>query len=154
VVRTDVAAMSSSLRDAFTSAGPEVEERRTGTGRAFLVAGRAMGQIDESPALLRVRLWLVEKDRRSVEGRPTFDSASGWLHVVSDDDVAFVRGLIPLAYRAAVAGGAGAAPTGPGGAPWDVTGPREAAGEAQGTARPTPARPPTTKRAAPRTARK
>lgn len=144
MVRTDVAAMSSRLRDAFASAGSDVDERRTGTGRAFLVSGRALAQLDDGPSLLRVRLWLLEKDRRAVEGRPTFDSGSGWLHVVSDDDVAFIRGLIPLAYRAAAKGEAGAAPTGPGETPWDVAAPARESRTA--AARPAPTRPATLKR--------
>lgn len=104
--------MASALRDALASSGTDVTEKRTGTGRAFLVAGRALGQLDETALGVRVRLWLPEKERRAVERRPTFDTDSGWLHVVSDDDVAFVRGLLPVAYRAAATGEFGTAPTG------------------------------------------
>ena len=96
--------MASALRDAFASAGPGVEERRTGTGRAFLVEGRALGQVDEGSGSLRVRMWLVAGDRPAVEARPTFDPQSGWMVVVSDDDVGFVRELMPSAYRAAAKG--------------------------------------------------
>ena len=103
-MRTDIAAMASALRDAFASAGPKVEERRTGTGRAYLVEGRVVGQVDETPGSLRVRMWLVDKDRGVFEGRPTFDAQSGWMVVVSDEDVGFVRELVPVAYRAAAEG--------------------------------------------------
>jgi hypothetical protein len=96
--------MASELREAFASAGPKVEERRTGTGRAYLVDGRMVGQVDENPGSLRVRMWLVDKDRSSFEQRPTFDAQKGWMVVVSDDDVGFVRGLVPAAYRAAAEG--------------------------------------------------
>lgn len=104
--------MASALRDALASCGSDVTEKRTGTGRAFLVAGRALAQLDESVLGLRVRLWLPQKERRAVERRPTFDTDSGWLHVVSDGDVAFVQSLLPVAYRAAATGEFGAAPTG------------------------------------------
>jgi hypothetical protein len=110
-LRTDIAAMASALRDAFASAGPKVEERRTGTGRAYLVGGRVVGQVDETPGSLRVRMWLVDKDRSAFEGRPTFDARSGWMVVVSDEDVGFVRGLVPVAYRAADEGKPTATPT-------------------------------------------
>lgn len=109
-MRTDIAAMASALRDAFASAGPEVEERRTGTGRAFLVGGRVIGQVDEGSGSLRVKMWLVAGDRSAVERRPTFDPRSGWMVVVSDDDVGFVRELAPGAYRAASKGEDTAAP--------------------------------------------
>lgn len=102
--------MASALRDAFASAGPDVQERRTGTGRAFLVEGRVLGQVDESSGSLRVRMWLVAGDRPAVEQRPTFDAQSGWMVVVSDDDVGFVRQLLPAAYRAAAKGEETAAP--------------------------------------------
>lgn len=102
--------MASALRDAFASAGPGVEERRTGTGRAFLVEGRVLGQVDEGSGSLRVRMWLVAGDRPAVEARPTFDPQSGWMVVVSDDDVGFVRELMPSAYRAAAKGEETAAP--------------------------------------------
>ena len=102
--------MASALRDAFASAGPEVEERRTGTGRAFLVSGRVIGQVDEGSGSLRVKMWLVAGDRSAVARRPTFDPQSGWMVVVSDDDVGFVRELAPGAYRAASKGEDTAAP--------------------------------------------
>ena len=41
---------------------------------------------------------------------PTFDPQSGWMVVVSDDDVGFVRELAPGAYRAASKGEKTAAP--------------------------------------------
>ena len=104
--------MASELREAFASAGPKVEERRTGTGRAYVVGGRVVGQVDETPGSLRVRMWLVDKDRSTFEGRPTFDSQSGWIVVVSDDDVAFVKKMVPDAYRAAAEGKQTATPAG------------------------------------------
>jgi hypothetical protein len=103
--------MASALRDVFASAGPDIEERRTGTGRAFLVSGRVIGQVDEGSGSLRVKMWLVAGDRPAVERRPTFDPQSGWMVVVSDDDVGFVRELVPAAYRAASKGERTAAPT-------------------------------------------
>ena len=96
--------MENALREAFVAAGRDMKERRTVTGRAFLVGGRAVGQYEERAGLLRARLWLADKERATFEARPTFDRDSGWLHVVSDDDVRFVNGLIPAAYRAASSG--------------------------------------------------
>ena len=103
--------MASALRDAFASAGPEVEERRTGTGRAFLAGGRVFGHVDEGSGSLRVKMWLVAGDKAAVERRPTFDPQSGWMVVVSDDDVGFVRELAPGAYRAASKGEETSAPS-------------------------------------------
>lgn len=96
--------MASALRDAFASADPKVEERRTGTGRAYLVSGRMVGQVDERSGAVRVRMWLADRDRTSFQRRPTFDEQSGWMVVVSDDDVDFVRELVPAACRAALEG--------------------------------------------------
>lgn len=96
--------MENTLREAFLAAGRDVRERRTVTGRAFLHDGRAVGQFEERSGGLRVRLWLADKERALFEGRPTFDRESGWLHVVSDDDVKFVAGLVPAAYKAASSG--------------------------------------------------
>ncbi len=104
--------MSNALREAFLAAGKDIEEKRTVTGSAFLTAGRAVGQFETRANVLRVRLWLADKERRAFEGRPTFDADSGWLHVVSDEDVGFVRGLVTAAHRAAVSGSA-AAPSAP-----------------------------------------
>jgi hypothetical protein len=108
--RADMASMTNTLREAFVAAGRDVRERRTVTGRAFLVDGRAIGQFEERSGTLRARLWLADKERAAFEARPTFDRDSGWLHVVSDDDVRFVCGLVPAAYRAA-ASGKGAPPS-------------------------------------------
>jgi hypothetical protein len=102
--RADMASMTNTLREAFVAAGRDVRERRTVTGRAFLVAGRAVGQFEERSGTLRARLWLADKERGAFEARPTFDRDSGWLHVISDDDVRFVCGLVPAAYKAAAAG--------------------------------------------------
>jgi hypothetical protein len=102
--RADAATMTNSMREAFLASGRDVAERKTVTGNAFLVSGRAIGQFEERAGLLRVRLWLGDKERAAFEGRPTFDRDSGWLHVISDDDVRFVCGLAPVAYRAAVSG--------------------------------------------------
>lgn len=96
--------MSNTLREAFMASGRDVRERKTVTGRAFLVGGRAVGQYEERAGALRARLWLTDKERASFEARPTFDRESGWLHVVSDEDVKFVCSLVPAAYRAASAG--------------------------------------------------
>jgi hypothetical protein len=102
--RADAATMTNAMREAFLGAGRDVRERKTVSGNAFLVAGRAVGQFQERGGSLRVRLWLMEKERAAFEARPTFDRESGWLHVVSDDDVRFVVGLVPAAYRAAASG--------------------------------------------------
>ena len=104
VERADLATMENTLREAFRAAGGDVRERRTVTGRAFLVGGRAIGQFEERSGGLRVRLWLADRERMTFEGRPTFDRESGWLHVVSDQDVKFVAGLVPAAYKAATSG--------------------------------------------------
>jgi hypothetical protein len=104
VERADLLSMENTLREAFVATGSDVRERRTVTGRAFLVDGRALGQFEERAGVLRVRLWLGERERASFEGRPTFDRESGWLHLVSDDDVRFVAGLLPAAYKAAASG--------------------------------------------------
>ncbi len=102
--------MTNTMREAFLGAGRDVRERRTLTGNAFLSAGRAVGQFEERAGTLRVRLWLPDKERTAFEARPTFDRESGWLHVVSDEDVKFVCQLAPVAYRAA-ASGKGAPPS-------------------------------------------
>ncbi len=101
--RADVAALANSLREAFLAAG-DVRERKTVTGQAFLLGGHAVGQIDVRANVVRARLWLPEKERQRFESRPTFDPESGWLHVVSADDVGFLRDLLPVACRAAAAG--------------------------------------------------
>lgn len=98
--RADVVSLVNSLREAFLAAGADVREKPTVTGGAFLVDGRALGRVDVRVSTVRVRLWLPERERRSFEARPTFDPESGWLHVVSEEDVTFTRGLIDLAYRA------------------------------------------------------
>ena len=98
--RADIAAMVESLREAFLASGEGVREKRTVTGRAFLLEDRAIGQIDVRAGALRTRVWLPDRERRAFGSRPTFDSDSGWLHVVSDDDVQFVRRILPLAHRA------------------------------------------------------
>ncbi len=87
-----------------------LRERGTVAGTAFLVGGRAVGQFEARGGLLRARLWLTEKERASFEARPTFDRESGWLHVVSNEDVKFVSSLVPAAYRAA-SGGKGSPPS-------------------------------------------
>lgn len=102
--RADVAALANALREAFLAGGKEMRERKTVTGQAFLLAERAVGQIDVRANVVRARLWLSEKDRQRFEARPTFDAESGWLHVVSDEDVEFVRSLVPAACRAASSG--------------------------------------------------
>src|SRR5262245_45498445 len=117
--------MSNALRESFLEAGTNVEEKRTATGSAFFAGGHAIGQFETRANVLRARLWLADKDRQKLEARPTFDPDSGWLHVVSDEDVAFVRGLIANAYRSATTGGAGASPSAPkqpagAVAPWTV----------------------------------
>ena len=117
--------MSSALRESFLAAGKEVEEKRTATGSAYFTAGHAIGQYETRANVLRARLWLSDKDRQKLEARPTFDADSGWLHVVSDEDVAFVRGLLASAYRSASGGATGAAPSAPrqplgAAAPWTV----------------------------------
>lgn len=96
--------MTNTLREAFVASGRDVRERKTVTGRAFLVGGRAVGQYEERAGGLRARLWLADKERTAFEARPTFDRESGWLHVVSDDDVKFVCGLVSAAYRSASSG--------------------------------------------------
>ncbi len=112
MARADVAALTASLREAFLAAGSDMHERKTVTGQAFLAGGRAVGQIDVRANVVRARLWLPAKERAQFEARPTFDRESGWLHVVSDEDVQFFRALIPVAYRTA-ASGAEAAPPAP-----------------------------------------
>jgi hypothetical protein len=102
--RADVATLSNTMREAFLGSGRDVAERKTVTGNAFLVSGRAIGQFEERGGTLRVRLWLGDKERAAFEGRPTFDRDSGWLHVISDEDVKFVCGLAAAAYRAAASG--------------------------------------------------
>ncbi len=102
--RADVATLSNTMREAFLGSGRDVAERKTVTGNAFLVSGRAIGQFEERAGTLRVRLWLADKERAAFEGRPTFDRDSGWLHVISDEDVTFVTGLAAAAYRAAASG--------------------------------------------------
>jgi hypothetical protein len=102
--RADVATMSNAMREAFLGSGRDVAERKTVTGSAFLVSGRAIGQYEERAGTLRARLWLGDKERAAFESRPTFDRDSGWLHVISDEDVKFVCGLVPAAYRAAASG--------------------------------------------------
>jgi hypothetical protein len=104
VGRADLIAMENTLREAFVAAGRDVRERGTVTGRAFLFDGRAVGQYEKRSGGLRVRLWLGEKERATFEARPTFDRESGWLHVISDEDVKFVARLIPAAYKAASSG--------------------------------------------------
>lgn len=111
--RADIAGMSNALRESFLAAGKDIEEKRTATGNAFFTAGHAIGQYESRANVLRVRLWLPDKDRAKLEARPTFDADSGWLHVVSDEDVAFLRGLVATAYRSATSGGASAAPSAP-----------------------------------------
>lgn len=92
------------IRDAFGRAG-DVRERSLVAGRAFLhPSGRAIAQVEERGGTLRARVWLADKERAAFEARPTFDRESGWLHVVSDDDVRFVCGLAPAAYGAATNG--------------------------------------------------
>jgi len=121
--RADIAGMTHALREAFLAAGKQIEEKRTATGSAFFTEGHAIGQFETRAAVLRARLWLVDKDRQKVEARPTFDGDSGWLHVVSDEDVAFLRSLLGSAYKAA--SGGNAAPSAPRPAagepaPWSV----------------------------------
>ena len=96
--------MMNTLRQAFLASSDEVNERRTVAGHAFLAGGRAVGQFEARANMLRARLWLADKDRAVFESRPTFDRESGWLHVVSDDDVRFVCGLVPAALKAASSG--------------------------------------------------
>jgi hypothetical protein len=125
--RADIAGMTSALREAFLTAGKEIEEKRTATGSAFFTAGHAIGQFETRASALRARLWLTDKERQKLEARPTFDGDSGWLHVVSDEDVAFLRSLLGSAYRAASTGNAAPSaprPAGPG-APWTVGAPSE-----------------------------
>lgn len=102
--RADVAALANALREAFLAGGEDMRERKTVTGQAFLLSGRAVGQIDVRANVVRARLWLPERDRQRFEARPTFDPESGWIHVVSREDVEFVRKLVPVACRAAAAG--------------------------------------------------
>jgi len=104
VDRADIATLTNTLREAFVRAGTDVRERRTVAGHAFLVSGRAIGQFEERAGALRARLWLPDNERSTFEARPTFDRESGWLHVISDDDVRFVSGLAAAAYRAASSG--------------------------------------------------
>ena len=115
--------MTNALREAFLAAGNDIEEKRTATGSAFFTDGHAIGQYETRANVLRARLWLPDKERAKLEARPTYDADSGWLHVVSDEDVAFVRGLIPSAQRSAASGaGAPSAPRHPAGSvsPWTV----------------------------------
>jgi hypothetical protein len=126
--RADIAGMSNALREAFLAAGNEIEEKRTATGSAFFTGGHAIGQFETRSTLLRARLWLTDKERQKLEARPTFDGDSGWLHVVSDQDVAFLRGLLAGAYRSASSGTAApSAPRPAAGAvaPWTVAAPSE-----------------------------
>lgn len=102
--RADLETLKDTLRDALLKSGREVRERKTVAGRAFLVDGRAVGQFEERNGSLRVRLWLADEERAAFEARPTFHRESGWLLVVSDDDVTFVCGLATAAFRAASAG--------------------------------------------------
>ena len=103
--RTDLGTMTNAMREALLGAGPDVRERPLVNGHAFLhPSGRAMGHIEERAGTLRARLWLPAKERSAFEARPTFDRQSGWIHVVSDEDVRFVSGLAPAAYRAATSG--------------------------------------------------
>jgi hypothetical protein len=111
--RADIAGLTNALREAFLAAGKGLEEKRQVTGSAFFVHGHAIGQFELRAGALRARLWLADRDRRTLEARPTFDADSGWLHVVSDEDVAFVRGLIPAASRAASSGNVAVAPSSP-----------------------------------------
>lgn len=124
--RADIVTMANELREAFLSGGADISEKRTVTGGAFFVAGHALGQVERKPNSLRVRLWLADKDRRTFEQRPTFDADSGWLHVVSQEDIGFIRGLIPLAHKAALSGSATAtsSPTSERSAPRAATPPR------------------------------
>ncbi len=108
--RADVAALANALREAFLAGGKDMRERKTVTGQAFLLGGHAVGQIDVRANVVRARLWLPQKERERFETRPTFDGESGWLHVVSDEDVEFVRALVPVASRAAATGGKAAPP--------------------------------------------
>lgn len=96
--------MMNTLREAFLAADREVNERRTVAGHAFLMGGRAVGQFEARANMLRARLWLADKERAVFEARPTFDRDSGWLHLVSDDDVRFVCSLVPAAFKAASSG--------------------------------------------------
>jgi len=96
--------MENKLREAFVAVGRDVRERKTVSGRAFLIDGRAVGQFEERGGVLRARLWLGDKERATFESRATFDRESGWLHVVSDDDVRFIASLVPAAYKAASSG--------------------------------------------------
>lgn len=102
--RADFATTTNVLREAFLKSGPDVRERKTVAGHAFLVSGRAIGQFEERAGGLRARLWLTDKERAAFEGRPTFDRESGWLLVISDDDVRFVSALAQTAHRAASSG--------------------------------------------------
>jgi hypothetical protein len=132
VDRADVAALTAALSEAFLAAGNDIRERRTVTGSAFLVDGRVLGQIDVRSSVVRVRLWLPEKDRRTFETRPTFDPESGWLHVVSEDDIRSVRSLLPVASRAA-ASGSDTAPPSPRGIEVGPTSPAVRAAPSGGT---------------------
>jgi len=105
--------MANELREAFLSGGPDITEKRTVTGEAFFVAGHALGQVERKPNSLRVRLWLADKERKAFEGRPTFDADSGWLHIVSKEDIGFIRSLIPGAHKAALRGSATATSSSP-----------------------------------------
>lgn len=129
--RADVAALANALREAFLAAGKDMRERKTVTGQAFLLGGHAVGQIDVRANVVRARLWLPEKERQRFESRPTFDPESGWLHVVSDDDVGFLRTLLPVACRTAASGGE-AAPPAPRGV--EIAPPRETAATKRRTA--------------------
>lgn len=97
--------MTDRLREAFVSAGADVRERSLVAGRAYLhPSGRAIAQVEERAGTLRARVWLSDRERAALESRPTFDRSSGWIHLVSDDDVRFVCGLAAAAYRAATTG--------------------------------------------------
>ena len=102
--RVDIAGMGNALREAFRAAGKDIEEKRTAMGSAFFARGHAIGQFETRANVLRARLWLADKERSKLEARPTYDPDSGWLHVVSDEDVAFVRTLVPSALRSAASG--------------------------------------------------
>lgn len=104
--------MVNTLREAFLASGKDTQEKRTVAGHAFLVGGRAVGQIERRANAIRARLWLPDKERTTFEARPTFDHESGWLYVVSDEDVQFVSELARTAHRAAAAGERGVSPPG------------------------------------------
>jgi hypothetical protein len=110
--RADIATTVNTLREAFLASGKGTHEKRTVAGHAFLVDGRAVGHIERRANAVRARLWLPDKERKAFEARPTFDRESGWLYVVSAEDVAFVREMAKVAHRAAAAGERGISPPG------------------------------------------